>query len=158
MINSPDRVGAMCDALQDRLSLTDTENDYLNSVLTRHPGGGTQFARLEGFAYAIAATRPMTNENVSTVLADSLKAVDDLIRAREQPEERPNRCHNFSVDVFTERGDCFTFDVPSKNASDAYFQLSRRSSYNAIADICRILVFEGSSENRTEGQEPKRSY
>lgn len=158
MINSPERVGAMCDALQERLSLTDTENEQLNTLLTRIPGGGTQFARLEGFVFGVATSRAVTGEDASAILADSLKAAYDLIRVRSKPEQRPGRDHTFSVDVMTERGQVFLFDVPSMNASDAYFQLSKRSSYKSIADICRVMVFEGTGADRTGNQEPVRSF
>ncbi|MFT6916618.1 MAG: hypothetical protein ACJAWL_002959 [Motiliproteus sp.] len=158
MINSPERVGAMCDALQERMSLTETENNQLNSLLTRLPGGGTQFARIEGYAFGLAASRSMDDNYASTILTDCLKAVDELLKASPTPDDRPGRDRNYSVDVTTERGYCYPFDVPAMNPSDAYYQLSKRSGYKVLPDIYSVRIFEGLAKERTKRQEPKRSF
>tara|TARA_R110002167_G_scaffold204404_9_gene408535 strand:+ start:15364 stop:15867 length:504 start_codon:yes stop_codon:yes gene_type:complete len=158
MLDSAERIGAMCDAMQERLTLTDMENEQLNLLLTRIPGGGVQYARFEGFIYGLAAAKSMTHEDAGSILAECVDAADELLRAKENQKDRPGRDHKYSVDVTNQRGISFPFDVPAMNPSDAYFQLSKRTVYKSIPDIVHVSVFSGETEERLDGQLPEREF
>ncbi len=83
--------------------------------------------------------------NISgTINTATYKTLCDLLQSGESnATTRPGREHTFYVLVKTEKGKEYDFNVAAVNPSDAYFQLTRRSSYKAIADIMGVEVFNG---------------
>ena len=70
--------------------------------------------------------------------------------------QRPGREISFLVKLTTEKEETFDFVVAASNPSDAYFQLTKRSSYKAIPDIIRVEVFRESGVNT--GAAPVKSF
>ena len=108
--------------------------------------------RLEGYLHGMEANDAIDKNNKSKITQKLLgiRPVD------KQP--RPGRTFNYSVDILTDQGKKFSFDCPSMNPTDAYFQLTKRVAYKSIPDISLIEVFSGLKSERSELSKPAKVF
>lgn len=71
--------------------------------------------------------------------------------------QRLGRDRAYVVQITTEQGRSFDFEVAAINPSDAYFQLTKRSSYKSITDIMQAVVYEGTGLSTSYG-DPLKTF
>lgn len=108
--------------------------------------------RLEGYLHGMEANDAIDQKN-------KFKITQRLLGIRPVDKEpRPGRSFNYSVDIFTEQGRKFSFDVPSENPTDSYFQLTKRVAYKSIPDISLVEVFTGLKTQRDKAPNPVKIF
>jgi hypothetical protein len=108
--------------------------------------------RLEGYLHGMEANDAIDQKNKS-------KITQKLLGIRPVDKKpRPGRNFNYSINIFTEQGKKFSFNCPSMNPTDAYFQLTKRVAYKSIPDICLIEVFSGNINQRDESSTPVKVF
>ena len=108
--------------------------------------------RLGGYTEALCACDILSNSVYESAIAEIFGQ-----RPRDGAD-RPGRKHKYSVDIKTEQNKQFTFDVPSMNPLDAYFQLTKRIAYKTIPGIVSVLVYAGFHTDRKPDSSPLRSF
>lgn len=108
--------------------------------------------RLAGYTEGLCAGNMLSISVYESVIAD-------LFGQRQKAQaDRPGRKHKYSVDITTEQHKQFTFDVPSMNPLDAYFQLTKRIAYKTIPGIVSVLVYAGFQTERQPDSSPLRAF
>lgn len=110
--------------------------------------------RFEGVVSALRALNVIDNESLEPLM--SLAGLKPL--SNQTGDKRPGRDHSFSIDILTETGAEFSFNVAAMNPSDAYFQLTKRFAYKAIPDITAAEVYTGVQEGRAQEAEPVKTF
>lgn len=67
--------------------------------------------------------------------------------------QRAGREILFSADVDTHNGRHY-FHVAAQSAKDAYEQLTKRDEYLLLSNVESVTIYDGSLEERREGQMP----
>jgi hypothetical protein len=108
--------------------------------------------RLVGLADGLHACK-IIQHNVHENLVASV-----LAEREKNAEARPGRKYEYSMDILTEQDKVFSFDVPSMNPTDAYFQLTKRTAYKSIPGITSIAVYAGLQSTRIPAATPLKIF
>lgn len=108
--------------------------------------------RLDGFLHGMVANDAI-DEKSKTIIVQKLLGIRPVNK-----KDRPGRSFQYSVDIFTEQGRKYSFDVPSQNPTDAYFQLTKRTAYKSIPDINLVEVFSGLKTDRGASSKPAKIF
>jgi hypothetical protein len=127
---------------------------YLQDIKPmKHEADGLQWRyRLEGYLHGMEADDAI-DETSKSKITQKLLGIRPVDK-----KHRPGRSFHYSVDIYSEDGRKFSFDCPSENPTDAYFQLTKRVAYKSIPDINLVEVFSGLKAKRKTGATPAKVF